>query len=495
VNKPIRRVSFIVAVLFCALLFSTTWIQFVTAKGLDDQPGNRRTLLDSYSRERGAILVAGSPIAKSVPTKDYLKWVRTYPQARLYSQVTGYYSFTYGAGGGLEGAADSTLSGESDKLFYRRVVDMLTGKPTTGASLELTINPKAQEAANRALGDRRGAVVALNPKTGAILAMVSHPQYDPSTLAGHQTGKGSPVQKAWTKLIADPGHPAFNRAIAGDLYPPGSTFKLVTAAAALSSGKFTEESQIPGPASLDLPQTPTNLPTDDHQPCGPGDKTTLTHALEISCNSAFGWLGMNLGGDALRAQAAKFGFGDALRVPMRVEPSTFPPQLSQAGKPLSQAGTAQAAIGQFEVRVTPLQMAMVSAAIANKGTVMNPYLIKDTRNSSLDVIDETQPEQLSQAISPDVAAALTRMMITVVQSGTGTAAQIPGVEVAGKTGTAQHAKGAPPHAWFTAFAPANDPQIAVAVVVENGGNAGSEASGGKVAAPIARQVIEAVLKP
>jgi len=484
VNKPIRRLSFVVAVLFCTLLISTTWIQFVTAKSLDNRPGNRRTLLESYSRERGAILVDGKAIARSVPTKDEFKFVRTYPQAKLYSQVTGYYSFTYGAGGGLEGAEDPLLSGQSDKLFYRRVLDMVTGKTPSGASLELTINPKAQEAADKALGNQSGAVVALDPKTGAILAMVSHPQYDPSTLAGHEVKS---VRKAWKELNADPGRPAVNRAIAGDLYPPGSTFKLITAAAALSSGKFTEESPIPGPATLDLPQTTTNLPTDDHQACGPGDKTTLTHALEISCNTAFGWLGLNLGGDALREQAAKFGFGDSLRVPMRVTSSTVPA--------LNAPQSAQAAIGQYEVRATPLQMAMVSAAIANKGTVMKPYLVKDTRNSNLDVIDQSQPEQLSQAISPDIAAALTRMMVTVVQSGTGTASQIPGIEVAGKTGTAQNVPGGAPHAWFTAFAPANDPKIAVAVVVEHGGNAGSEAFGGKVAAPIARAVIEAVLKP
>jgi len=484
VNKPIRRLSFIVALLFCALLVSTTWIQFVTTSSINSLPGNRRTLLASYSRERGDILVNGTPIAKSVPTKDELKYVRTYPSATLYSQVTGYYSFTYGAGGGLEGADDSLLSGQSDKLFYRRVLDMLTGKPRSGASLELTINPKAQAAADAALGNQRGAVVALDPRTGAILAMVSHPQYDPTTLAGHNLNS---VEKAWTALNADPGRPAVNRAIAGDLYPPGSTFKLITAAAALSSGKFTEQSQIPGPAALALPQSTINLPTDDGQPCGPGGKTTLTHALEISCNTAFGWLGLNLGGDALRAQAAKFGFGDSLRVPMRVTPSTVPP--------LNAPQSAQAAIGQYDVRVTPLQMAMVSAAIANKGTVMTPYLVKDTRNSSLDIIDQSQPQQLSQAISPAVAAALTRMMVTVVQSGTGTPAQISGIQVAGKTGTAQNVKGGNPHAWFTAFAPASDPRIAVAVVVENGGNAGSEAYGGKVAAPIARAVIEAVLNP
>ena len=484
-NQPIRRLSFIVAMLFSTLLISTTWIQFVKAKELDNRPGNRRTLLESYSRERGAILVGGSPVAKSVATKDELKFVRTYPSGALYSQLTGYYSFTYGAGGGLEGAEDPLLSGQSDKLFYRRVVDMVTGKVPSGASLELTINPLAQQAADKALGNQRGAVVALNPGTGAILAMVSHPQYDPTALSSHNLDA---VAAAWKALNADPGRPAVNRAIAGDLYPPGSTFKLITAAAALSSGTFTEESQIPGPAQLDLPQTTVNLPTDDLQPCGPGDKTSLTHALEISCNTAFGWLGLQLGGDALRTQAAKFGFGDALRVPMRVTPSKVPAQLNAPQ-------TAQAAIGQYDVRVTPLQMAMVGAAIANKGIVMSPYLIKDTRNGDLGIIDQNQPVQLSQAISPDVAAALTRMMVTVVQSGTGTAAQIPGTVVAGKTGTAQHAPGKPPHAWFVAFAPADHPTVAVAVVVEDGGNAGSEAFGGKVAAPIARAVIQAVMKP
>lgn len=482
-NAPIRRLSFLVAALFASLLIATTWIQFVQAKSLDEKPNNRRTLLASYARERGAILVGGAPIAKSVPSKDDLKWTRTYPSGGLYSQVSGYYSFTYGAGGGLEGAENSLLSGQSDKLFYRRLVDMATGKVPSGASLELTIDPRAQKAADAALGNQRGAVVALDPRTGAILAMVSHPQYDPSTLSSHSL---SSVENAWKALNADPGRPALNRTIAGDLYPPGSTFKLVTAAAALSSGKFSEDTQIPGPAELPLPQTTAKLPNDDHQPCGPGGKASVLEALQKSCNTSFGWLGLQVGADALRAQAAKFGFGDSLSVPMRVTPSRVPDQLNAPQ-------TAQAAIGQYDVRVTPLQMAMVSAAIANKGIVMKPYLVKDVRSAELDVIDQTSPEQLSQAVTPDVAAQLTRMMQAVVQSGTGTAAQIPGVTVAGKTGTAQHGTGLAPHAWFTAFAPAEAPKIAVAVVVEDGGHAGNEAFGGKVAAPIARQVIESVM--
>jgi peptidoglycan glycosyltransferase len=484
VNTPIRRLSYVVALLFCTLFFSTTWIQFVTAKSIDNLPGNRRTLLATYSHDRGAILVDGSPIAKSVPTKDALKFARVYPSAKLYSQVTGYYSYTYGAGGGLESAENSLLSGQSDQLFYRQVLDMVTGTPPTGASLDLTINPKAQAAADQALGNQRGAVVALDPQTGAILAMVSHPQYDPNTLSGHNLNS---VASAWQALNADPGNPAVNRAIGGNLYPPGSTFKLITAAAALSSGKFTPSSQVPGPATLPLPESTSDLPTDNLQPCGPGGETTLTHALAISCNTSFGWLGINLGGDALRAQAAKFGFGDTLHVPMMVTPSTVPA--------LNPPESAQAAIGQYDVRATPLQMAMVSAGIANNGSVMTPYLVKDSRNSSLDIINQTEPQQLSQAVTPAVAAELTQMMVAVVQSGTGTPAQIPGVTVAGKTGTAQLTAGGNPDAWFTSFAPANNPQVAVAVVVENGGNAGSEAYGGTVAGPIARAVMEAVLKP
>jgi peptidoglycan glycosyltransferase len=327
-------------------------------------------------------------------------------------------------------------------------------------------------------------VVALDPRTGAILAMVSHPSYDPNLLAGHDL---SAVQKNYQKLLNDPDDPLINRAIAGDLYPPGSTFKLVTAAAELSSGKYTETTEVPGPATLDLPQTSVGLPNDFAGSCGPGDKVTLLRALQISCNTAFGSIGLALGGDALRAQAAKFGFGERLQVPMTVTPSTVPAQLNPPQ-------TAQAAIGQYDVRVTPLQMAMVSAGIANGGSVMTPYAVRTVRSPDLSVIEQTTPQELSQAVTPQVAAALTRMMQAVVTGGTGTRAQIPGVSVAGKSGTAQQGKGQPPHAWFTAFAPATDARVAAAVVVEDGGSAGSEAAGGRVAAPIAKAVMQAVLR-
>ena len=483
-NGPLRRVSTVVALLFAALFISTTLIQVIFAPSINARPDNRRTLLDNYSRQRGAILVGDQPVAVSQPTpNEEIKYLRSYPQPLPYSHVTGYFSYTYGAGGGLEGAADDLLSGSSSQFFYTRVTDLLTGKQPVGATVQATINPKAQDAADKALGNQRGAVVALDPKTGAILAMISHPQYDPNRLSSHDQAS---VVKAWNELNADPTQPLVNRAIAGNLYPPGSVFKIVTAAAALENGKVDTTTQIPAPGVMELPQTTAGLPNYDRQPCGPNNQTTLQHALEISCNTAMGYLGMQVGAQALADQAAKFGFGTTMRIPTRVEPSRFPTGINQAQ-------TAQSAIGQYDVRVTPLQVAMVSAGIANGGVVMRPYLINQVLSADLQTIDRTSPERLGTAVSSQTAATLTQMLVGVVDQGTGTPAKINGVQVAGKTGTAEQGNGKPPHAWFTAFAPANDPKVAVAVVVEDGGNAGSEAAGGRLAGPIAKAVMEAVL--
>jgi len=484
VNGPLRRVSTVVALLFAARFISTTLIQVIFAPSINARPDNRRTLLDNYSRQRGAILVGDQPVAVSQPTpNEEIKYLRSYPQPLPYSHVTGYFSYTYGAGGGLEGAADDLLSGSSSQFFYTRVTDLLTGKQPVGATVQATINPKAQDAADKALGNQRGAVVALDPKTGAILAMISHPQYDPNRLSSHDQAS---VVKAWNELNADPTQPLVNRAIAGNLYPPGSVFKIVTAAAALENGKVDTTTQIPAPGVMELPQTTAGLPNYDRQPCGPNNQTTLQHALEISCNTAMGYLGMQVGAQALADQAAKFGFGTTMRIPTRVEPSRFPTGINQAQ-------TAQSAIGQYDVRVTPMQVAMVSAGIANGGVVMRPYLINQVLSADLQTIDRTSPERLGTAVSSQTAATLTQMLVGVVDQGTGTPAKINGVQVAGKTGTAEQGNGKPPHAWFTAFAPANDPKVAVAVVVEDGGNAGNEAAGGRLAGPIAKAVMEAVL--
>jgi peptidoglycan glycosyltransferase len=313
--------------------------------------------------------------------------------------------------------------------------------------------------------------------------MVSRPSYDPSSLASHDLAA---VRDAWATLNGDPARPLENRAIAGRTYPPGSVFKIVTAAAALETGDYTPETLLPGPAELTLPQTTAVLPNVFDGPCGPGDVTTLTDAMRISCNTAFGQLGIDLGGDALRSQAEAFGFDTPLDIPLRVEESTVPENLNPPQ-------SAQAAIGQFDVRVTPLQVAMVSAAVANDGVLMRPQLVRTVLSPDLRVVDDVQPEELGEPVRPETARALAAMMVAVVEDGSGTAAQIQGVQVAGKTGTAQTGNDTDPHAWFTSFAPADDPRVAVAVVVENGGSAGSEASGGRVAAPIARAVMQAVL--
>ncbi len=480
-NAPVRRLSLVVAVLFASLLVSTTLIQYVFAADINARPDNRRTLLSTYARERGEILVGQTPVAKSVPVDDEYKFQRVYDEGKLYAHVTGSYSF-FGASGGLEQAENSLLSGSSDKLFYRRVSDLFTGRRAQGANIETTLDPKVQAAAADGLKSIKGAAVALDPKTGAILAMDSTPTSDPNDLASHDLRV---VERNSKALNADPDKPTLNRTI-NELYPPGSVFKVVTAAAALSTGEYDENSPLPGPAVLDLPDTSADLPNHDNRACGSSEEVTMTEALAVSCNTAFAYLGMQIGADALQSQAAKFGFGDALAVPMRVTPSTVPADLNRPQ-------LAQSSIGQYDVQVTPLQMAMVAAGIGNRGTVMTPYLVQSVIGSDLSVIESADAEELSQAVSPEVAAQLTRMMEAVVEDGTGTRAQIPGVDVAGKTGTAQHGEGRKAHAWFISFAPANDPEIAVAVIAEDGGVAGSEAGGGTVAAPIAKQMMEARL--
>jgi peptidoglycan glycosyltransferase len=482
VNAPVRRLSLVVATLFASLLVSTTLIQYVFAADLNARPDNRRTLLSTYARERGDILVGQTPIAESTPSEDQFKFQRVYPQGPLYAHVTGFYSF-YGAVGGLEQAEDAFLSGSSDKLFYRRVSDLFTGRRPQGANVETTLDARVQEAASEAMEGITGGAVALDPRTGAILAMVSHPTFDPNDVAGHDL---EAVGTTYDELNAAEGRPLVNRTIGGDLYPPGSVFKVVTAAAALSTGDYDEDTVLPGPAVLDLPQTSADLPNAFDGPCGPNSEVTFTEALAVSCNTAFARVGMDIGAEALQAQAAKFGFGDAITIPMRVTPSTVPAEMN-----LPQL--AQASIGQYDVRATPLQMAMVAAGVANDGVVMRPYLVQSIIGSDLSVIESADEQELSEAVTQDVAAQLTRMMVSVVEDGSGQRAQIPGVEVAGKTGTAQHGEGRKAHAWFISFAPADDPEIAVAVIAEDGGVAGSEAGGGRVAAPIAKEIMEARL--
>jgi peptidoglycan glycosyltransferase len=381
------------------------------------------------------------------------------------------------------------LSGSDNRLFVQRLTNLLTGRDPRGGNVLLTINKQAQAAAYQALGNRRGAVVALNPSTGAILAAVSTPSFDPNRLSSHSADD---IRKAWNSYINDKNNPLANRAFT-ETYPPGSVFKVVVSAEALKNGR-TPSTRIPAPNSLTLPGTNTQLRNFGGEQCADGKTDTLDHALTISCNTAFAQLGIDLGADKLREQAALFGIdGNDFTMPLRVAGSTIGPVPDDAA-------LGQTSIGQRDVRITPLQGAMISAAVANKGALMTPYLVAEEQAPNLATLSHTDPTLLHQVMDPAQADQLNQMMQHVVTDGTGTAAQIPNIKVAGKTGTAdngpQRADGSyvnPPHAWFSGFAPADNPKIAVAVIIENGGVAGNETTGGLAAAPVAKAVMQAYL--
>jgi peptidoglycan glycosyltransferase len=477
VNSAIRRLSVIVLVMFLALMASATWVQFFDAGSLNADARNRRTLYREYGTFRGPIVVDGQAIASSFPVKDPFGYQRAYADGWLYAPVTGFYSVVYGRTG-IEQAENTLLNGTDDSLFWTRLGDLLAGKEQTGATVELTLRSELQQVASEALGAQRGAVVALDPRTGEILAMVTSPSYDPNRLAGHTTAD---VVETYRGLDADPARPLINRAIAGDTYAPGSLFKLVTTATALENG-YDPETLVYAPVELALPFTETTIKNFGDEPCGPDETPTLAYALQHSCNTAFADLAMNLGWGALERKAGEFGWGDSISIPLPVTPSRLPTRPDAAH-------TAMSGIGQYDVRATPLQMAMIGSAIANDGILMRPYLVADSRDSNLQILSVARPEVYGTPMSAETASQLRDMMIAVVEGGTGTAARIPGVPVAGKTGTAESGSDAAPHAWFLGFAPADNPVVVVIVIVENGGNAGSEATGGTVAAPIARTVI------
>jgi peptidoglycan glycosyltransferase len=474
VNAPLRRVAISVLVLFTLLIVNINYIQVVRSEELREDGRNTRVLADEYSRERGAIVVAGEPIAMSTPTDDRLKYLRQYPQGGLYAAVTGFYSVIYGATG-MERAENPLLAGTDDRLFVRRISDLFTGRDPSGGDVVLTLDPAVQEAAMAGLEGQVGAVVALDPITGAVLGLASTPTFDPNLLSSHDPDG---IREASSQLEAADPDPRSNQAIS-ERYSPGSIFKVIVAAAALENG-YTPETVVPAPQVLRLPGTTTDLTNFNGSACSGSGEQPLIDALTISCNTAFAQLGIDLGEDEVRSMAEAFGMtGDRFEMPLRVEGSTV-------GDIENDAALGISSIGQQDVQMTPMQAAMIAAAVANGGSLMKPYLVDQLLAPDLTVIDETDPEELSQPVSEEVAAQLTTMMTSVVNNGSGRGARINGVQVAGKTGTAENE--GPDHNWFIGFAPADDPQIAVAVFVRNGGG-----TGGDTSAPIARQVIQAYL--
>lgn len=482
-TKELRRISIVILLMFMSLFVAISWIQVIQAETLAQHSENKRTLLDSYEIQRGSILAGGEQIAFSTPVADMYSFQRTYTDPDMWSSVTGYYNPALGSATGLERAMNSELSGTGATNFFASIERIISGQPQRGANVVVTVDPVVQRAAYEALQGYEGAVLAIEPATGRILAMVSTPGFDTNGMAVHDADV---AEETFQALEDNPAKPLSNRAIAGNLNPPGSTFKLVTVAAALNSGNFTMESTLPNPASYVLPGTTTAVHNAWGGTCGTGATVTIADALRLSCNIPMAELAVELGDTAIREAAEKFGFNFEFAIPLDSTPSTYP-------RGLSKDKTALTGFGQGDVRATPLQMAMVSAGIANKGVVMNPRLVDSILGDDLSVIKAFDNSEFGRAMENSEAAALTRVMVQGVENGAAQGARIDGIDVAGKTGTAENGDEAPYTLWFTGFAPADNPQVAVAVVVEDGGGKGQSGSGDEIASPIAKKVIEAVL--
>jgi len=482
-TKELRRLSLVMLAMFLVLFGSTSWIQVGQAADLGQNPLNKRALYDSFEVQRGAIIAGGTQIASSVPSPDIYSWQRQYLDAPMWAPVTGWINPAIGRATGIEQEMNQALSGTAGSQFLSRVEQIVTGQPARGSNVLLSLDPALQKVAFDALGSYRGAVVALEPDTGRVLAMVSSPTFDTNLLASHSA---KDVNDAYDQLDSDPTNPLFNRAIGGNLEPPGSTFKLVVASAALESGDFTPDSTFENPAAWTLPGTSTQIHNFDRGTCGPGETVTLAEAIRLSCNIPMAQLAVALGDDAIRAEAEKFGFNSSFELPEPSTPSVYP-------RGLNQSETALSGFGQDNVRATALQMAMVAAGIANEGVVMNPRMVDSVVAPDLTVQQTFDDTEFGRAISEDAADEVTTMMKASVSSGAATGARIDGVDVAGKTGTAEHGPGDPYTLWFTGFAPADDPQVAVAVMIEDGGGLGQSGTSNGIAAPIAKKVIEAVL--
>ncbi|MFE2601288.1 penicillin-binding transpeptidase domain-containing protein [Streptomyces sp. NPDC059396] len=481
-NKTIRRTAVTCLLLVLALLVRATWVQAYEAKALADDKHNRRNIIAQYAQPLGDIIVAGSPVTGSRKTTGSdLAYERTYTDGALYAPVTGYSSQAYGSTQ-IEGIYSDVLDGTDSRL--KNPIDALLGKQTAPGDVLTTIDPAVQEAGYRALGSKQGAAVAIDPVTGRVLAVVSTPSYDPTRISGTTDGN------AWKELTGDPAKPMVNRALRQPL-PPGSTFKLVVAAAALEDGLYgSVDEPTDSPDPYTLPTTTTVLGNENSS--APCENASIRTALAYSCNTVFGKMADDLGQDKVRAMAERFGFDDTTQdVPVRASESVYPSGMDRAQ-------TALSGIGQFDVTATPLQMAMVSAALANDGMLAAPHMVSKVVNASGDTLRSYPDGDTTRIVSSSTAEQLRSAMVTVVEDGTGTNARVDGAEVGGKTGTAQHGvdNSRTPYAWFTSYAKnsATGKEVAVAVVVEDSGAARSEVSGNGLAAPVAQKMMTAALK-
>lgn len=481
-----RRAGLFCLALILLLLANATRLQVFQAKSLDDNAANRRNVIARYSQPRGNILVAGKAVTGSRQTGGTLAYQRTYTDGALYAPVTGFSSQTYG-NTLLEGVEDQLLTGQDSRLSKNAVWDGISRARVPGGNVYTTINPRAQQAAFNGLGGKRGAVAAIEPATGRILALASAPSYDPNGISG--TGQATVAD--WTRLTADSTQPMLNRALR-QTYPPGSTFKVVTLAAALQSGLY---SGIDVPTNSPDPYTPkdTDHALTNESASDACTNATLDYALQVSCNTVFGKAGVDVGEQNMVRTAEAFGFNQSDQtIPVGVVRSNFDTGLT------SQAFLALSSIGQYDTAATPLQMAEVAAAVANNGTLMRPRLLDKVTRSDGVTVQSFGDRTFSRPVSASVAAQIQQAMVNVVANGTGTNAQIPGAVVGGKTGTAQNGVGnsGTPYAWFISYAKPSASAaapVAVAVVIEDSDANRADISGGGLAAPIAKAVMQAVL--
>lgn len=500
-DRRIRRLGIALVGLFALLFAQLAYVQVFAANRIRNNPANAtRQIIAEYKVQRGAIIsrdrrVLAESVKNPNHASDFL-YQREYPEGPLYASITGFYSRIYGRSS-LEQAMNDYLSGDAPELAASNFTDLILGNPKKGGSVLTTVDSTVQQAAQDAMGTNQGAVVAIDPRTGDILAMYATPSYDPNPLS---SGTSPQIIRAWKTLTADPQKPLLSKA-KDELYLPGSTFKMITASAALENG-WGPQRQWPNPHVLDLPLTNGTLENFGNELCAGGaSKVTMAEAFAESCNVTFAEIGLKLGAEKLQAQAEKYGFcptdppahttclKDTIPFVVPFQTGRFPiPSYFEQNDPL----LAFSAIGLDNVVTNPLQMALVGATIANGGQEMAPRLVTAIQSPQGPVVKEFLPEQYGQPISNRSAVQLRQMMLGVVEHGTGYRGQLPDVAVAGKTGTATNGPNNPPNAWFVAFAPAGPddiPRIAVAVIVLDGGDLGDEATGGQVAAPIAAKVI------
>ena len=477
-NGPIRRVALGIFFGFFLLLAGVTWYQVVLADEMRSDPRNPRPALSERGKERGLIVATdGTVLARSVQDPDDARsFVREYPEGEAFAHLVGYSSFLIGTSG-LEGVYTAELRSRRD-LTISDLVAAILGRDLRPESIEITVDPELQRAALAALGANRGAVVALDPRTGAILAAVSTPSFDPEVLLGDDAAQ------QWEMLATDPGQPTRDRATK-ELYAPGSTFKTVVAAAALDTGAAGPGTTFDDPVEFRLPGSTATISNASERPCNDGNSATMLQAFVRSCNTIFADLSIQLGAADIGITAEALGFNQDIEFEWAVPRAVWnTPELARDPAALGQSG-----IGERDVRVTPLHMAMIAAAVANDGLAVVPYAVSQIFDAEGETIGATEVDELGRAMSLETAMTLTQMMERVVTEGTGRGAAVPGVRVAGKTGTATGSEGFS-NPWFIGFAPVDNPTIALAVFIEGSATSGESASGGSLAAPIASRLIQ-----